>query len=133
MRLNQASDFALRILIQLASKNEAVTIKTISDELGLVNSHVMKIAAKLRQAGFIHSQRGRMGGVSLARPVKEITIGQVVRAIETDFAIVECMQNSQSNCTFIKNCKLRNTIQKATDAFLSTLDAQTLQDLVAQD
>jgi len=74
-----------------------------------------------------------VGGVSLAHPPKEITVGEVVRAIEADFAIVECMQTGNSTCTFIGNCKLRHTIQQATEAFLKTLDAQTLEGLVSMD
>jgi len=131
MRLNQASDFALRILMLLATKKEPLTIDVLSSELGLVKSHIMKIVAKLRHAGFLDSQRGRIGGISLAKPAEEISVGQVVRVIESDFAIVECMQDGKSNCTFLPRCKLRQTIQRAKDAFLRVLDEQTLNELLS--
>ena len=130
MRMNQASDFALRILMLLATKKEPVTIDMISTELGLVKSHIMKITAKLRQAGFLQTQRGRIGGISLSKPAEEISVGQVVRAIEADFAIVECMQNGKSSCTFLPRCKLRQTLGRARDAFLKVLDDQTLKELL---
>ena len=131
MRLSQASDFALRILMLLASEKEPVTIEVMAEKLGLVKSHVMKISAKLRQAGIVESQRGRIGGVSLATKPSDISVGQVVRLIEPDFAVVECMKNQKSQCTFMPSCKLRKTIRDATEAFLSTLDDQTLDRLVA--
>ncbi len=107
MRLSQASDFALRILMLLASKKEPITIEAMSERLGLVKSHVMKISAKLHRAGIVKSQRGRIGGVSLASKPLEITVGQVVRIIESDFAAVECMHDKQSTCSFMPRCKLQ--------------------------
>ncbi len=114
----------------LASQKEPVTIEVMSEKLGLVKSHVMKISAKLLKAGIVETQRGRIGGVSLASKPSEISVGQVVRIIEPDFAVVECMQNQASTCSFMPSCKLRKTIRDATDAFLSTLDKQTLDGLI---
>lgn len=130
MRLSQASDFALRILMLLARQEEPMTIEAISEKLGLVKSHVMKISAKLRQAGIVEAQRGRVGGVSLATEPCQISVGQVVRAIEPDFAIVECMRAGKSDCSFMPDCKLKLTIHKATEAFLQTLDRQTLNKII---
>ena len=131
MRLSQASDFALRILMLLAAKKEPVTIDAVSSELGLVKSHLMKIVAKLRHAGFVNSQRGRIGGISLGKPAENITVGEVVRLIESDFAIVECMQRGKSNCTFLPRCKLRNTVELAKNAFLKVLDEKTLKEIMS--
>ncbi len=130
MRLNQASDFALRILMLLATKKSPLTIEAIAEELGLVKSHVMKIAAKLRQAGFVQSQRGRIGGVTLALEPKEISVGHVIRSIESDFAVVECQRTGASSCTFLPSCKLRKTFNRATQAFLAMLDEQMLEELI---
>ncbi|MEP3525231.1 MAG: Rrf2 family transcriptional regulator [Hyphomicrobiales bacterium] len=132
MRLNQASDFALRILMLLATKKEPVTVEMISRELNLVKSHVMKIVAKLVKAGVLTAHRGRSGGVGLGKPVDEIIIGDVVREIEADFAIVECMQDKTSNCTFSPQCKLRGVMADARTAFLAVLDAHTLKSITLQ-
>lgn len=129
MRLNQASDFALRILMLLADREAAMTVDAVTNELNLVKSHVMKIVAKLARAGVLTSTRGRSGGISLARPIEAITIGEVVRVIEADFAVVECMRDGKSNCVFSSNCKLRGVMNNATRAFLQVLDQQTLQSI----
>ncbi len=130
MRLSQASDFALRILMLLAKQKEPMTIESMSEKLRLVKSHVMKICAKLGQAGIVKSQRGRVGGVTLLIKPSELSVGQVVRIIEPDFAIVECMQNKSSACSFLPSCKLKKTMHNASEAFLKTLDAETLDNLI---
>jgi len=129
MRLNQASDFALRILMLLADRRGPMTVDAVTGELNLVKSHVMKIVAKLARAGILESTRGRSGGISLARALGDITIGEVVRVIEADFAVVECMREGKSSCVFSANCKLRGVMNNATRAFLQVLDQQTLQSI----
>lgn len=130
MRLNQASDFALRILMLLAGREKPQTVDAISTELKLVKSHIMKIVAKLARAGLVASTRGRLGGVSLGRPARDITVGEVVRLIEPDFTVVECMRDGASQCTFIPQCKLRGVMSRANAAFLKTLDDETLETLI---
>ncbi len=131
MRLNQASDFALRILMLLAGNKEPMTVDTVSAELKLVKSHLMKIVAKLAKAGLVTSTRGRTGGISLGRSAKDITVGEVVRLIEPDFAVVECMRDGVSQCTFLPQCKLRGVMGKANAAFFATLDNESLEGLLA--
>ena len=130
MRLSLASDLALRVLMMLAQSKEPQTVDSTSSELNLVKSHVMKIVAKLVKAGFVKSTRGRTGGISLGRPMQDITIGEVVRLIEPDFAIVECMREGTSQCTFMPSCKLRGTMSRANAAFLKVLDEERLSDIV---
>ena len=130
MRLNQASDFALRILMLLANKQEPSTVESISKELNLVRSHVMKIIAKLTHAGILISQRGRNGGVALGKSIETISIGEVVREIEADFAVVECMKEGKSDCVFAPNCRLKGVMYNARSAFLKTLDDHCLADII---
>ena len=131
MRLNQASDFALRIVMLLAVEDAPMTVEEIAGRLHLVKSHVMKLVAKLIKADILHSTRGRSGGVSLARGSTEITVGSVVRAIESDFAVVECMQSKASTCVFAPDCKLRGVMANARSAFLDVLDTQTVESIVS--
>ena len=130
MRLSQASDYALRILMLLAGREEPQTVEAVSDELKLVKSHVMKIVAKLVKGGLLVSTRGRSGGISLGRAPRDITVGEVVRLIEPDFAVVECLRDGVSQCTFMPYCRLRGTMTRANSAFLDVLDQQTLHSLI---
>lgn len=125
MRLNQASDYALRILMLLAAERQPVTVDAMSVRLRLVKSHLMKIVARLVKAKILKSNRGRNGGISLGRPAEQITLGEVVRTIEADFAVVECMGGG-SHCVFLPGCRLKGVMHDARSAFLAVLDGQTL-------
>lgn len=127
MRLNQASDFALRILMLLADQNEPLTVDEIATRLEIAKSHTMKIVAKLVKAGILLSLRGRNGGVRLGKQATKIVIGDVVRIVEADFAIVECMLPGNQACMFLPNCKLKGLMHQARSAFLNVLDEQNLE------
>lgn len=131
MRLSQATDFALRILMVLAQKDTAATVDEISTELGLVKSHAMKIVAKLTKSGILESRRGRSGGIVLGKPKDQIKIGDVVRIMEPDFAVVECMKpDGKSSCIFLPRCKLKGAMNDARMSFLATLDARDLKSIL---
>jgi Rrf2 family nitric oxide-sensitive transcriptional repressor len=131
MRLNQASDFALRILMLLANEKEPITVEEIALRLRLVKSHVMKIVAKLVKAGILVSHRGRTGGISLGKQSSQIMVGDVVREIEADLAIVECMLDKACECVFSPQCRLKGVMADARYAFLDVLDQRSLQSIVA--
>ena len=83
MQLTQHTDFGLRLLIVLArSESQAMPLPAFAAEQGISYNHVAKVAQHLVRAGFVTSQRGRNGGVTLARPPNELTVGEVVRALE---------------------------------------------------
>ncbi|MEO9527991.1 MAG: Rrf2 family transcriptional regulator [Roseibium sp.] len=91
MRLSQASDFALRILMAAGQSDAPQTVDKLTAQLGLAKSHVMKIVALLARAGYLETTRGRGGGIRLARQPAEIRLGDVVRLIEPDLGVVACL------------------------------------------
>ncbi len=130
MRLNRASDFALRILILLCKNGDVVPVDVIAERLALPKSHVMKIVAQLASADFVSTQRGPGGGVQLRRPATDIRIGDVVRAIEREFAVVDCLGTSGAKCVFEPRCALMPVMKDATNAFLDVLDGYVISDVV---
>lgn len=130
MRLNRASDFALRILILLAMSDDDISIDAIAERLQLPKSHVMKIVAQLASLGFVATQRGRGGGVKLEAAAEDINVGQVVRQLERDFAVVDCLSEAGPNCVFEPRCALKPVMIDATEAFLSVLGNYQLSDIV---
>lgn len=130
MRLNKASDFALRILLLIGKCDEPVSIDTLSKTLVISKSNVMKIVAKLSAAGLVATQRGPNGGVSLGQPARSIRIGAVVRTIESDLAVVACLSAGPCDCVYLPRCALKPAMREATDAFLATLDTYTLEKLI---
>lgn len=134
MRLTQRTDFTLRVLMYCAASQERaqpVTISEIADSHGISRSHLTKIVQELGARGWLETTRGRGGGMRLLKPAREICLGDVVRATETDFAMVECFDPTLNRCRLSTHCRLKGVLQQATQSYLAVLDGITLADLVA--
>lgn len=130
MHLTQHTDYALRMLIYLAANaDRLVTIAEVSERFALSRSHLMKIANRLVREGFIDGLRGKGGGLRLSRPPAGISVGHVVRTMEQGMALVECFGGA-SQCLLTSNCRLKGALGDALEAFLKSLDAVTLADLL---
>lgn len=131
MRLTVYTDYALRMLMYLAVKDDGLaTIEEIAQSYGISKNHLMKVAHQLGLAGYIETVRGRRGGLRLAKPAKAISLGEVVRHTEPDMAIVMCFEPVDAACAILPCCVLRKALEGARDAFLEALDEYTLSDLV---
>ena len=131
MYLTQYTDYALRVLMYAAANDkELVNIGTIADAYGISKSHLMKVVTALVKGGFLLSVRGKGGGLRLARPAEEITIGEVVRCLEPH-QLVECMgERSQCNCLVLPHCRLAGVLSGAYRSFIQHLDGVTLAEIV---
>lgn len=133
MQLNDHTDFGLRILMVLgASDSKRWRAKELASLHGLSFTHVQKVVQSLESAGFVETYRGRGGGVALARPAGEITIGQVVRSLESHMHLVRCFRSGESGCALDGGCALTGLLRRARDAFLAELDATTLEAMIAR-
>jgi len=130
MRLNQASDFALRILMYLGQQDDPQTVEKLATSLGLAKSHVMKIVARLNRLGLIETTRGRTGGVRLKAQPEDIRLGDVVREMEPDLGVVACLKPGPTQCSFLPACALKGSMARAADAFLDSLNKETLADML---
>ena len=130
MRLTNFSDYALRVLMYAATRSDRlITIEETAEVYGISRAHLMKVAPQLTRAGFLKATRGRTGGLALARRPEKIGLGDVVRATEPDFAIVECF-TAENGCLITPRCRLKGVLKEALTAFVGTLDRYTLADLV---
>jgi Rrf2 family transcriptional regulator, nitric oxide-sensitive transcriptional repressor len=132
MRLTSHTDFALRLLMSLAVMEERlVTIEELATRHRLSRNHLMKVAQTLVGLGYVTGVRGRTGGLKLAKPASAIRMGEVVRALEDDTALVECLGDGPTTCILSGACLLTHTMGRAMEAFFASLDEVTLADLVA--
>jgi Rrf2 family nitric oxide-sensitive transcriptional repressor len=130
MRLTSFSDFALRLLMYAAAQEDRlITIEEASQVYNISRTHLMKIANALTKAGYLKAVRGRSGGLALAKPPHKIKVGDVIRATEPDFVLVECFA-SGSECAITRCCQLRGILHEGLDAFNAVLDKYTLADLM---
>ncbi|VVE16645.1 HTH-type transcriptional repressor NsrR [Pandoraea capi] len=133
MRLTDHTDYSLRTLIYVAvHPDELVHVQSVADAFDIPKNHLVKIVQKLGQLGFLHTVRGRSGGIRLGRAPQRIGLGEVVRAMEPDFAMVECFHQGDNACVITSACHLRSVLGDALRAYFAVLDRYTLADLVDQ-
>ena len=131
MRLTEYTDYTMRVLMYCAERpDRRVTIAEIARRHNASKSHLMKIVNDLAQQGVLDTLRGRGGGVRLLKRPQDIRIGDIVRASETDFRLVECFDALTNTCQLASGCALERVLGHALDAYFKELDAVTLADIV---
>lgn len=131
MRLTKRTNISMRVLMYCAANNERLVTKSeIAECCNTSENHLAQVINRLGQLGFLYTQRGRNGGLRLARPETEIQVGEVFRAIEAQVPITECFADADNTCPLIDACLLRPAIADATEAFYARMDMLTLDQLV---
>ncbi len=126
MRLTQFTDYALRTLIFLGSSDDELqSVAAISQAYNMPHSTVMKIVSELVRLNYVESFRGRFGGIRLAVPARDISLGAVIRLMEESFELAEC-----GSCVLSPRCKLKGIFSEAVEAFMKVLDSYNLADLI---
>lgn len=130
MQLTRHSDYALRVLIYLAlHPDDLCHISEIARSFNVSRNHLVKVVHQLVTLGYVHSTRGRGGGIELSRPAADIRVGEIVRRTERNLEAINCRK---PYCPILPSCRLKRALNDATAAFLHTLDAWTLADLVRE-
>ncbi len=133
MQLSKFTDYALRTLMHLAvTEGHQLTTRQIADIHDVKYNHLAKVTQWLVREGYAVSTRGRTGGIALIKPPKEINLGEVVRNLESQSDLVECMRPDGGNCILSTTCGLSAALMVAQDAFFAALDKVTLADLTTQ-
>lgn len=130
MRLTFHTDYALRMLVYLAVNGERTArVADVAESYGISRNHLLKVALHLGRLGYLTTLRGRTGGIALALDPTEINLGDVVRRMEDDFALVECLRKDGGVCAISPACRLKGVVRRALEAFLSVFDEYTLADI----
>jgi Rrf2 family nitric oxide-sensitive transcriptional repressor len=93
---------------------------------------MVKVVHHLAQQRLIVTQRGKNGGMRLARSPEQIKIGDVVRVTEPNFNIVECFERDNEKCVLLPGCALKSILYDANTAFLAALNQYSLLDIMVQ-
>ncbi len=135
MQLTAHTDYGLRVLIYLTLHPERlVTINELAEFFAISKNHLVKIVHNLGLKGFIHTARGKGGGICLASPPDQIHVGSVVRALEGHFQMAECFDpKKQGHCAIQSQCGLTGLLNHAVEEFLHVLDQAVLSDLIDPD
>lgn len=131
MRLTTRTNLAMRALMFCAvNGNRIVRKHEIAEICNASENHLAQVVNTLAQRGFIETQRGRAGGLRLARPMDEIGVGEVLRTFESALPFAECFEAESNTCPLSEACLFRVALLEALEAFYAAMDRQTLGDLV---
>lgn len=130
MRLTTRTNLAMRALMFCAVNPDRTVRKSeIAQACNASLNHLGLVINLLGQQGFIATTRGRNGGVRLARPARDISVGEVCRTLESDVPFAECFDGAENKCPLAACCRLRGALCNALEAFYASLDAVSLAEL----
>ena len=132
MRLTQQTSYSIRVLLYCHANSQSTSrIRDIASTYGISELHLFKIMHVLVEAGFVETIRGRNGGIRLARPADEISVGAVVRATESNFFLTDCFDTTNRDCPLVDSCGVNRVLAEALRAFFAVLDSYTIADVSA--
>jgi len=132
MQITRQADYAVRAVLYLArlGQEERAATSQVAQEQRIPPSFLAKIISQLSIAGLLHTSRGARGGVTLAREPKEITLLEVIEAIDGPIMLNECVGESGS-CTFDEECPLRPVWCEAQNELVTRLKNTNFAQLIA--
>lgn len=132
MRLTKQTNYAVRMLMYCAANDGKLSrIPEIAKAYGVSELFLFKIIQPLHKAGIMETVRGRNGGVKLGRPAAEITLFDVVRVTEENFAMAECFDGAgDTDCPLVDSCGFNSALREALNAFFTVLAKYSIADLV---
>jgi Rrf2 family protein len=133
--LTKKGKYGLKAMVHLAQSASGcpVPVIEISETQQIPKKFLDAILCELRNSGFVYSKMGKGGGYSLARPASEITVGELVRAIDGPLAPVHCASKSRyrrcEDCFDENTCAVRRIMQQAQQALSDVLDNCSLAEM----
>ena len=133
MKVSTKGRYGLKALIDIASNpdGEAVSITSIASRQGISERYLEQLMSKLKKAGIISSIRGASGGYILARAPEDVSVGDVLRALEGNLELVDCLGASdEESCNFIDTCATKYVWKRISDSINQTVDGILLNELI---
>ena len=133
MQITRQADYAVRAVLHLAKINngDRAATSTVAKEQRIPPSFLAKIISQLSIAGLLHTSRGARGGVMLARDPKDITLLEVIEAIDGPIQLNECVGDG-GICSFEGYCPIRSVWCDAQDELVTRLRKTNFGQLLAQ-
>ena len=138
--MTQRSRYALRAMLYLAEAppgSPPIPMTRIAQAANVPRKFLELILADLREAGLLHSHRGKMGGYRLSRPTHLISLGEIIRVIEGPLALVPCVSRTAyracGDCRSEADCAIRHAMMRVRDETARILDGTSLADATAEE
>jgi Rrf2 family protein len=133
MQVTREGDYGIRSVLYLARQplKKVSFVNEISEEYKIPRSFLAKILQKLVRAKLVRSYRGVKGGFSLAKPARDVTVLDVLEAIEGNLALNICLADKKK-CTFSKHCPTHFLWVNVQSKISETLKKTNFEDLAKQ-
>jgi Rrf2 family protein len=132
MQITRQADYAVRAVLHLSrSGDQRIATSAIAEAQHIPPSFLAKIISQLSIAGLLHTSRGARGGVTLARDAKDITLLEVVEAIDGPIQLNECVGDN-GICSFDETCPLRPVWCDAQEDLISRLKNTNFANMMAK-
>src|SRR5690606_19076272 len=130
IRINRETDYGVLILSLMAEDSKRRYNATwLAEQRGLPQPVVSKILKHLVRAGLLVSYRGAKGGYGLARPAREITIADIVSAMEGPIALTDCVEGADYSCQYSSQCVASTNWNRINKVVQKALEGITLEDM----
>lgn len=133
MRITQEGDYGLRVVLYLYkhSNGERVEAKVISEHENIPLRFLLKLLRKLAAADIVKSFRGTGGGYAISRPAAEVSLRQVVEAIEGPICVNKCLHDGEMcNVKRAATCEVHNALEKFQQNLVTDLDSISFAQLL---
>ncbi|MDQ3245759.1 MAG: SUF system Fe-S cluster assembly regulator [Pseudomonadota bacterium] len=134
MRLTHLADYAVVMMTAAARREpgERLSASDLASETGVPLPTAQKLMGKLAAAGLLTSARGARGGFALSRPGQEISLADVIEAVEGPIAMTQCSGSEEaSDCALDAHCRVKPHMNVVSNAVRGALGAVTLQSLAS--
>jgi len=136
MKLSTKGRYGLRAVLDLAmnGEKETVALSAIAERQEISISYFEQLIAKLKKSGIVNSVRGAQGGYLLAKKPEEISVGDILRALEGDLNPVDCSEiiGSGSTCSGSDLCVTKYVWMRISDSINNTVDTMMLSELLEE-
>ena len=129
LRLSKLTDYAVVVLLRLGQDGAVRTTPGLSAATGVPEPTVAKVLKQLAGADIVVSQRGAHGGYRLARPLIDVSVADIIRAIDGPIALTACVDGGSGLCEVQSVCAVRGRWNLVNEAIQTALGAITLADL----
>ncbi len=130
IRLSKLTDYAVVILSHMAAREgEVYTTARLAERSGVPEPTAAKILKLLARASVLVSQRGSSGGYGLARPAAEISVAEIIVALDGPIALAACVEGSLDHCGVEQLCAMRGNWNRVNRAIRDALEEISLVDM----
>lgn len=132
MKLSTKGRYGLKAMVDLATEYDSdgkLSIAQLSERQGISYSYLEQLISLLKKSHLVSASRGAAGGYKLAKPPEDITVGEVLKALEGSTALVECVDTCGTDCENVCSCAARPLWLKLQQRIDSVLESTTIRDM----